>query len=445
MSGRRRALWIPIVAAGFALGAYGAVARSVAAPAEGDTAVPALRAATAIDRQVDDDARAMIERGRFVFRMSPFRSHGFFGGVLRLHEAVAQVTPRTALAVGLKVDADAVPPPVLATADLDDPATTIALLRLDAVVGVRGVFDPTETANGGLKSLGITCAFCHSTVDDSVAPGIGHRLDGWPNRDLNVGAIVGLSPNLQALADRLSADVPTVKTVLASWGPGRFDASLFLDGKGLRPDGKTAAVLIPPAYGLAGVNLHTYTGWGSVPYWNAFVANLEMNGKGTFVDPRLADAERFPLAAAHHLDDKRDPVDAVSDKLADLHVYQLALRAPQPPAGSFDAAAAGRGGALFAGKAACATCHVPPLYTEPGLNLHTAEEIGIDDFQARRSPTGRYRTTPLKGAWSRSKGGYYHDGRFATLLDVVEHYDRVKRLELTPAEKADLVEFLKSL
>jgi hypothetical protein len=428
-----------------ALCAYSTLAWSVAPQAADDTVVPALRPVTAIDRQVEQDAQGMIDRGRFIFRMSPFRSHGFFGGVLRLHEAVAQVTPRTALAVGLKVDADAVPQEVLATADLDDPATTVALLRLDAVVGVRGIFEPGQTANGGLTSLGITCAFCHSTVDDSVAPGIGHRLDGWPNRDLNVGAIVGLSPNLQALADRLGTDVPTVKTVLASWGPGRFDASLFMDGKGLRPDGKTAAVLIPPAYGLAGVNLHTYTGWGSVPYWNAFVANLEMNGKGTFVDPRLADAARFPLAAAHHLDDKRDPIDAVSDKLADLHFYQLALPAPQPPIGSFDAAAAVRGGALFAGKAACATCHVPPLYTDPGLNLHTAEEIGIDDFQAQRSPTGRYRTTPLKGAWSRSKGSYYHDGRFATLLDVVKHYDQVQRLGLTPAEQADLVEFLKSL
>jgi hypothetical protein len=418
--------------------AFSALAWSVARQEVGEAPIGPV---TAIDQQVETDAQGMVDRGRAIFRMSTFRSQSFFGSVLRLHEAVAKVPPKTALAVGLKVDADAVPPQVLATADLDDPATTIALLRLNAVVGVRGIFDP----NGGLDSLGITCAFCHSTVDNSVAPGIGHRLDGWPNRDLNVGAIVGLSPNLEALADRLGTDVPTVKAVLAAWGPGKFDASLFMDGKGFRPDGKTAAVLIPPAYGLAGVNLHTYTGWGSVPYWNAFVANLEMNGKGTFFDPRLADAGKFPLAAAHHLDDKRDPVDAVTGKLADLHFYQLALLAPRPPAGSFDAAAASRGGALFAGKAACATCHVPPLYTDPGWNLHTAGEIGIDDFQAQRSPTGRYRTTPLKGAWSRSKGGYYHDGRFATLLDVVEHYNRFQKLGLTPAEKGDLVEYLKSL
>jgi len=205
------------------------------------------------------------------------------------------------------------------------------------------------------------------------------------------------------------------------------------------------AVLILSAYGLAGVNLATYTGWGSVTYWNAFVANLEMNGKGTFFDPRLANAARFPLAAAHGLDDKRDPVDAITDKLADLHFYQLALAAPKPPAGSFDPAGAVRGKAIFAAKARCATCHVPPLYTDPGWNLHTPEEIGIDDFQARRSPTGRYRTTPLKGLWARTKGGYYHDGRFSTLGGVVDHYDRHLALALSSQEKADLVEFLKSI
>jgi hypothetical protein len=410
-----------------------------------DGETPALRAATPIDQQVDTDAQAMLDRGRATFRQSTFRSQTFFGGVLRLQEPVSRLKPRDALAVGLKVDADAVPPAVLAGADLDDPATTLALLRLNAVVGVRGFFDSTQTANGGLTAVGITCALCHSTVDDSAAPGIGHRRDGWPNRDLNVGAIVGLSPNLPALAERLDVDVPTVRTVLASWGPGRFDAELFLDGKAFRPDGKTAAVLIPPAYGLAGVNMHTYTGWGSIPYWNAFVANLEMNGKGTFYDPRLRDAKRFPLAAAHRLDDKKDPFDAVTGRLADLQFYQLALRAPTPPAGSFDAAAAARGAVLFAGKARCATCHVPPLYTEPGQNLHRPEEIGIDDFQAQRSPTGQYRTTPLAGLWAHGKGGYYHDGRFATLAEVVAHYDQHFALHLSAPEKTDLIELLKSL
>ena len=438
----KQALWAGAGALAAVLAAAGSTAWTDSAT---DPALTPVRASNAVDRRVEDDAQAMLARGRAVFRQSPFRSQSFFGGALRLHEAVAELTPRQALAAGLKVDADAVPPEVLAAADLDDPATTAALLRLDAVVGVRGIFGNDPATHRGLVSLGITCALCHSTVDDSAAPGIGSRLDGWPNRDLNVGAIIALSPNLQPLADRLRVDVPTVRTVLMSWGPGRFDASLPLDGKAFRPDGKTAAVLIPPAYGLAGVNLHTYTGWGSIPYWNAFVANLEMNGKGTFYDPRLDDAGRFPLAADLGFGHKSDAVDAVTDKLADLHFYQLALQAPAPPPGSFDAAAAARGAQVFSGKAACATCHVPPLYTEPGWNLHTPAEIGIDAFQAERSPTRRYRTTPLAGAWARTKGGYYHDGRFATLAAVVDHYDGHRNLGLTAAEKADLVEFLKSL
>jgi hypothetical protein len=235
--------------------------------------------------------------------------------------------------------------------------------------------------------------------------------------------------------------------VLSSWGPGRFDAALLLDGKTARPDGKPAAVLIPPAFGLAGVNLHTSTGWGSVTYWNAFVAVLPMQSKGTFFDPRLNDAARFPIAAANNFGDVRRTPDDVTPKLAALHFYQLALAAPAPPKGSFDRAAAQRGKRLFAadGKARCATCHVPPLFSEPGWNLHTPEEIGIDAFQANRSPEGRYRTAPLKGLWSHGKGGYYHDGRFATLGDVVAHYDRHFGLRLSSSERRDVVEYLKSL
>jgi hypothetical protein len=308
---------------------------------------------------------------------------------------------------------------------------------------VTGFFDDDPTK--GLTALGLQCAFCHSTVDNSFAPGIGRRLDGWPNRDLNVGAIVNLSPDLSAVATLLGVDEPTVRTVLNSWGPGRFDAELFLDGKAFTPTGATAATLIPPAYGLSGVDKHTYTGWGSVTYWNAFVANLEMHGQGTFYDPRLKDATKFPIAAANGFDNVRTDDDKITSKLAALHFYQLAIPAPAPPRGSFDRAASARGKALFAGKADCARCHVPPLYTEPGWNMHTPEEIGIDSFQADRSPDERYRTTPLKGAWSRATGGYYHDGRFPTLRAVVDHYDGFLSLGLTPAEKTDLVEFLKSL
>ena len=287
-------------------------------------------------------------------------------------------------------------------------------------------------------------------MDDSFAAGIGERLDGWAARDLDVGAIIALAPNVQPLVDLLglvdpTIDAATVRAVLQTWGPGKFDAALLMDGKAFRPDGKPAATLIPPAFGLAGVNLHTWTGWGSVTHWNGFVANLEMQGQGTFYDPRLNDPVKFPIAALSGAGDVRNDPDLVTDKLAPLQVYQLSLPAPQPPPGSFDAAAAERGATLFRGRADCARCHVPPLYTEPGWNMHTPEEIGIDSFQADRSPDEHYRTAPLRGLWTHSRGGFYHDGRFATLLDVVDHYDRHFSLGLSASERADLVEYLQSL
>ncbi len=291
----------------------------------------------------------------------------------------------------MKVDADALPPAVvtalkLGQVNLNDPATTLALLRLNAVIGVTGFFD----ARGNLNSIGIQCALCHTAVDNSLAPGIGHRLDGWANRDLNVGAIVNLSPDLSAVAALLQVDQATVRKVITAWGPGKFDAEVFLDGKAFRPDGKTAATLIPPAFGLAGVNLHTWTGWGSVTYWNAFVANLEMHGKGSFSDPRLNDQLRFPVAARAGFANVRNETDLISAKLPALHDYQLALAAPAAPQGSFDVAAAARGKQVFDTKAKCASCHVAPTFSEPGWNMHTAQEIGIDDFQANRAPDKRY-------------------------------------------------------
>jgi hypothetical protein len=400
-------------------------------------------------------ARRLVE-GRQIFRFDTFGDEAFWGDTLRLHEAIKGaalggvgpgVSPRTALQVGLKVDVAALPRALQASlkrgeVDLDSPATTVALLKLNAVVGVTGFFD---TGSGELRSLGIQCAFCHSTVDDSFAPGIGRRLDAWANRDLDVGAIVNLSPDLSAFSRLLGVDQETVRTVLGSWGKGRFDAELILDGKAFRPDGKTAATLIPPAFGLAGVNLHTWTGWGSVTHWNAFVANLEMHGKGTFYDPRLDDPVQFPIAAREGFANVRNTPDLITPKLASLHFFQLAIEAPKPPAGSFDPAAAARGGEVFAGAGGCARCHVPPLYTEPGWNLHTPAEIGIDSFQADRAPDHRYRTAPLRGLWTHSKGGFYHDGRFATLDDVVEHYVAVFSLHLEAGQKRDLVEYLKSL
>jgi hypothetical protein len=236
-----------------------------------------------------------------------------------------------------------------------------------------------------------------------------------------------------------------VRAVLNSWGPGKFDAQLFLDGKAFRPDGKSAATLLPAAFGLAGVNLHTYTGWGGVSHWNAFVANLEMHGKGTFIDSRLDDPLRFPVAARAGFGHVRNDPDLITAKLPALQFYQLSIPAPTPAHGTFDATAAERGQALFNGRATCSTCHVPPLFTEPGWNMHTAQEIGIDDFQATRSPDLRYRTTPLAGLFARQKGGFYHDGRFADFSAVVEHYNRFFNLNLSEQSKNDIVEYLKSL
>lgn len=317
----------------------------------------------------------------------------------------------------------------------------MALLKMDSVIGVKGIF-----AGKHLKSFGITCAFCHSTVDNSLTAGIGKRLDGWPNRDLNVGVVVAISPNLQPISNALGVDIPTVKKVLLSWGPGRYDAELNIDGKAFRPDGKTAATLLPAAFGLAGVNLHTYTGWGSVPYWNAYVAVTQMHGRGNFVDARLKNASKFPLAVKNGLYDVRHQPDLVTSKLPALHLYQLSLVAPKPEESkNTDKDMQARGKKLFEGKAKCIACHMPPTYTDSGWNMHTGQEIGIDNFQANRSPDERYRTTPLKGLFTREKGGFYHDGRFATYRDVINHYDTVKNLDLSVTEKEELEEFLRSL
>ena len=426
------------------------------------------------------NATEKITHGQQVFRFDTFGDEAFWGGMLGLHQAIEGaalggvgpgVSPGTALKVGLKVDIDALPPNLVAqilrgAVNLNDPAVTVALLKLNAVVGVKGIF-----SGDTLQSVGIQCAFCHSTVDN-VAPSlcfgaimpnpgtgcIGHRLDGWPNRDLNVGAIVALAPNLQPFADLLGTDQSTVRTVLNSWGPGKFDAELILDGKAFNPtqitDGVVTgtnvpgATLIPPAFGLGGVNLHTWTGWGSVPHWNAFVGTLEMHGVGRFWDPRLNNAMQFPIAAAHGFGDLphiNPDDDLITSKLSDLQFYQLAIPSPEPPAGSFDPVAAARGDELFSGRAQCNSCHVEPLWTDPGWNLHTPVEICIDDFQASRAPDLRYRTSPIGALFTHFKGGFYHDGRFPTLARVVDHYDTCMNLNLSTGEKNDLVQDLLSL
>jgi hypothetical protein len=408
-----------------------------------------------VDAENARNAQSMLDEGKKTFRYETFGSEAFWGDALQLHKAIAGeknggvgpgVSPKTALSVGLKVDADALPDALkkqlaAGKVNLDDPATTIALLKLNAVVGVTAFANP----DGSVKSMGIQCAFCHSTVDNSFAPGIGKRLDGWANRDLNVGAIVSLAPNLKPFTDLLGVDVATVKKVLASWGPGRYDAELDKDGKAFRPDGKQAGTLIPPAFGLAGVNLATWTGFGSVTYWNAYVAGTQMHGAATFFDARFNDKDQYPVSAKSGSGNTRNTPDKATAKLAALHFYQLSLPAPKVPAGSYDKAAFERGKTVFNGPGKCATCHVPPLFSEPGQNLHTPEEIGIDSFQADRSPTHMYRTAPLAGLWTHQKGGYFHDGRFATLADVVSHYDGQFKLNLSDANKKDLVEYLKGI
>jgi hypothetical protein len=415
---------------------------------------------------------ANIQEGRNIFRYDTYGDEAFWGDALQLHEAIQGsrfggvgpgVSPKTALALGLKVDSDVLPPKVLSALrqgkiDLDDVGVTLALLKYDAVVGVKGFFK----TDGSLKSVGLTCAVCHSTVNDSVAPGVGRRLDGWANHDLNTGAIIGASPNLTPIRNLLQIRYPTItddaiRAVLNSWGPGKFDAQLLFDGKTVGPNGP-AATLIPNAFGLLGHNLHTWTGgWGTVTYWNALVAVLEMGGKGNFFDARLDDTNRWPIAATarfgHTSVAPED--DQVTSKLPALQYYQLSLPAPNPTADAdFNAAAATRGQAIFSGKANCASCHVAPLWTEPGWNDHLPSEMKIDPFQADRSPDGAYRTMNLAGLYirerglfmkSENKGRFYHDGRFQTLLDVVNSYNSRFGLGLTPQESQDLVEYLKSL
>ena len=430
------------------------------------------------DAEIVANANELLAEGRTTFRFDTFGDEIFWGDQLQLHQAIKGadlggvgpgISPATALSLGLKVDVDALPQPLInrlkqGRVDLDDPATTVALLKLNAVVGVQGFFD-----GDNLNAVGITCAFCHSTVDNSLTFGVGHRLDGWANRDLDVGKIVAAAPNLSPFSNLLGVSQDTVRAVLNSWGPGKFDAELILDGKAFNPQQVTdgvvtgtnvpGATLIPNAFGLAGFNEHTWTGsWGTVSYWNAFVAALEMHGVGRFFDPRLNNAAKFPIAAANGFGDLPHippEQDRITKQLPELHFYQLAIPAPAPEPGvDFDVAAAERGDKLFTGKAKCNDCHVEPLWTEPGWNLHTPAEIGIDSFQADRSPDGVYKTMNLAGIFVRengvfmnpaNKGRYYHDGRFATLLDVVNHYNTRFSLGLTAQEKTDVVEYLKSL
>ena len=351
---------------------------------------------------------ALVAEGKRIFRFDTFGDEQLWTDKLRLHEVVEKsVDPTTALKVGMKVDADVLPPGILDKVDLKSPATTGALLKMNAIVGIQATID----AGNHITRLGVTCAFCHSTVDNSVAPGIGHRHDGWPNRDLNVGAIIALSAVLPA--DK--------KAVYNSWGPGKYDPRYNLDGK-------STPLVIPPAYGLADVKNETYTAEGPISYWNAYVAVTQMGGHGNFSDPRLK------------IDVKQSP-DRVTPKLAALRAYQHSLPAPPPPIGSFDAAAAARGRAVF--DRTCATCHIGGAGTDNNTGkLHQPSETGVDGRYAARTANKAYRTTPLRALWQHAP--YFHDGSAATLADVVAHYNRVRTLGLTADQQRDLVEYLKS-
>ena len=368
--------------------------------------------------------------GRAIFRFDTFGDEQLWTDVLRMQEVLPSVDPTTALAVGLKVDADALPPSIVrglqrGTIDLTDPAVTIELIRLNAVVGVKG----SVNRQGELTRVGVTCALCHSSVDNSLAPGIGRRLDGWGNTDLNVGAIVALSP---ALDDATKAEFRT-------WGPGKYDPRHHaFDGTSLIPlNSPSLPIVIPPIYGLRGVGFETVTADGPISYWNSYVGVSQMGGHGSFSDPRI------------QLTIVQTP-DLVTPKLPALLDYQLSLRAPDPPPNSFDRVAAKRGEQLFRKEAGCAACHRPPAFTDVkqgpnGLRpfLHDPAEVGTDPTYAQRSATGKYRTTPLRALWQHAP--YFHDGSAADLLAVVNHYDQLFGLHLTDAQKADLVEYLKSI
>jgi mono/diheme cytochrome c family protein len=365
----------------------------------------------------DDFSPQNLAAGRDIFRFDTFGDEQFWTDTARMHEVIQKsVSPATALSVGLKVDAAAIPAPVAAAikagqVNLNDPATTVTLLKLNAVVGVKGT---VETVNGKemLTRVGITCALCHSTVDDSFSKGIGNRKDGWPNRDLNVGAIVALSP----------AITPAQKAVYNSWGPGKYDPRYNIDGK-------STPLVLPPAYGLAAIKNEVYTAEGPISYWNAYVAVTQMHGHGNFSDPRLG------------IDIRQTP-DMVSSKLPALRAYQHSVDAPSPPAGSFDAAAAARGLVVF--TQSCASCHVGGRGTDNNAGvLHAPAETGMDAAYAMRTANKAYRTTPLRGLWQHAP--YFHDGSAATLADVVTHYNNVRRLTLSAAQQQDLVQYLKSL
>ena len=369
----------------------------------------------------------LAAQGKDIFRSDTFGDETFWTDTLMMDKVIPTVPPTTALMVGLKVDMDALPADVVTgvmnkTISLDDPATTVALLKLNAVVGLKGT---VETVGGKdtLTRVGITCALCHSTVDDAFTAGVGHRLDGYPNSDLDPGFIIALSP---AVPD-------DQKMVYKSWGPGKYDPRYNLDH-----DANGSPSVIPPAYGLHGVNKVTATGDGdNLEYWNRYVGVTQMGGHGSFKESRTG------------VDVTNGTDDLISSKLPALQEYQLSIEAPPPPAGSFNADAAARGKMVFEGAGKCSSCHSGDKLTDANSKMHDPSEMVSEPeprgktSYAARSATKKYRTAPLHGVWQHPP--YFHNGSAATLADVVTMYNTKKSLGLTADQQADLVEYLKSL
>ena len=380
-------------------------------PTLGTLAALTLILAGASCRQFPD-ARVttdMERQGREIFRYDTFGDEQFWTDTARLHEIVERdIQPLEALGLGIKVDMDRLN---LAKFLIHNPFGTTGtreLLRENAVVGLRATFGD----DGHIKRIGITCALCHSTVDNALLPGIGHRLDGWPNRDLKVGRILA----------KLPIYTEAQKTVLRSWPTGTYDPRFNFDGK-------STPLVLPPAHGLAEVKNETYTAEGPISYWNNYVAVTQMHGHGNFSDPRLG------------VNIVQEP-DMVTPKLAALRAYQHSIPAPPTPGAFYDASAASRGKVVF--DANCARCHVDGRLTDNNNGvLHAPSETGMDSTYAARTTQKQYRTTPLRGLWQH--GPYFHDGSAKSLDDVVDHYVRVRNLQLSGGQKRDLVQYLKSL
>jgi hypothetical protein len=350
----------------------------------------------------------LTRRGRDIFRDDTFGDEKFWTDTARLHEVIEHgIQPLEALGLGLKVDMDRLN---LAKFAVHNPFAvngTKELLRENAVVGLRAEFDGNR-----IKRIGITCALCHSTVDNALLPGIGHRIDGAPNTDLQVGKILAMLPVF----------TDAQKAVLRSWPKGTYDPRMNFDGK-------STPLVLPPAYGLADVKNETYTAEGPISYWNSYVAVTQMHGQGSFSDPRIG------------VNVVQQP-DLVTPKLEALREYQHSLARLPAPSTLYDRGAARRGKVVF--DANCARCHTGGTSTDNNSGiLHAPSETGMNAAYAERTAQKQYRTTPLRGLWQHAP--YFHDGSARTLGDVVSHYDRILRLQLSGRQQKDLVDYLMTL